>query len=56
LYLPRRWTDDPQRCSQAGLPAERGFTTKPELVLEARPPTASSAGIRPLISARCGSR
>jgi SRSO17 transposase len=34
LYLPRRWTDDPQRCAQAGVPAGRGFLTKPELVIE----------------------
>src|SRR6187397_1422336 len=34
LYLPRRWTDDPQRCGQSGVPAERGFATKPELVID----------------------
>src|SRR5580704_2465633 len=29
LYLPRSWTDDPQRCRAAGIPAEAEFTTKP---------------------------
>ena len=33
LYLPRCWTDDPARCAQAGVPAERGFLTKPQLVI-----------------------
>jgi SRSO17 transposase len=31
LYLPKEWTDDRQRCHQAGIPDERAFATKPEL-------------------------
>jgi SRSO17 transposase len=31
LYLPREWTDDPERLSEAGVPEEVGFATKGEL-------------------------
>lgn len=32
LYLPKSWTEAPQRCTTAGIPAQdRGFSTKPAL-------------------------
>ena len=31
LYLPECWTDDAERCRQAGVPDDLGFATKPEI-------------------------
>ena len=31
LYLPRSWTGDPARCQVAGIPADAGFATRPQL-------------------------
>jgi len=31
LYLPKSWTEDRERCTEAGVPPTVGFATKPEL-------------------------
>ena len=31
LYLPRSWTDDPERCQAAGIPEDTKVATKPQL-------------------------
>jgi SRSO17 transposase len=34
LYLPERWTSDPDRCREAGIPKDVSFATKPEQAVE----------------------
>ena len=33
LYLPKEWTDDPQRMQEAGVPEDTKFQTNPEIAL-----------------------
>jgi hypothetical protein len=51
LYLPRRWTDDPQRCAQAGVPAEGGLATKPSTWIDIGP-GAGRQGAVPVLHRR----
>jgi SRSO17 transposase len=34
LYLPKEWTDDPDRCKKVGVPEGIIFQTKPEIAIE----------------------
>ncbi len=35
LYLPKSWTENPDRCAEAGIPEDKqGFATKPRLAAE----------------------
>lgn len=34
LYVPKNWTDDPERSRRAGIPADVRFSTKPQIALQ----------------------
>jgi SRSO17 transposase len=44
LYLPEEWTEEPRRCSKAGVPEEVTFRTKPQIAL-AQLRAALAAGV-----------
>ena len=47
VYLPRSWTDDIQRCEQAGVPDDVAFTTRSELADD-----MITAAVKALVPAR----
>lgn len=46
LYLPKSWSDDPERCALVGVPEDIDFATKPEIALE-QIRAAHARGVRP---------
>ncbi len=34
LYVPRSWTDEPDRCRAAGIPDHLAFATRPQLAAQ----------------------
>ena len=44
LYMPKEWTEEKERCSKAGVPADIPFRTKPEMALSMLR-TAHEAGV-----------
>jgi SRSO17 transposase len=50
LYLPESWTDDPERCEEAGVPEGVEFATKPKLAT-AMLARALDAGVRAAVAA-----
>jgi SRSO17 transposase len=47
VYLPKSWTDDRQRCEQAGVPDDVGFATRSELADD-----MITAAVKALVPAR----
>jgi len=43
-YLPKGWTDDVERCRQAGIPPDRAFATKPQLARQMRTRAFTAGG------------
>jgi SRSO17 transposase len=54
LYLPASWTSDPARCQTAGIPADREFATKPQLVQQMLARTLAANVVFAWFAADCG--
>jgi SRSO17 transposase len=53
LYLSQAWTNDRERCRQAGIPEDRGFATKPQLARQLRARAFAAGSPAPWITGDC---
>ena len=52
-YVPQAWTHDRERCRQAGIPADRGVATTPQLARQMRARACAAGVPAPWVTGEC---